>query len=129
MPDDTDRSAPALVGDLVTHVTELVRKEIQLLRAEMNEKTSQVFVAVGSLAAALAIALTALNVLAAALVAALGNAGLAAPWSAVIVGGILAIVAFALASKGMSSLKATNLAPQRTMRSTQQDAHMVKEKM
>ena len=36
MPED--RSTPALMGDLIESVTQLVRKEIQLFRAEMGEK-------------------------------------------------------------------------------------------
>ena len=62
MADIQDRSAPALMGDLVTHVTELVRKEIQLLRAELNEKATQAAIALGSIVAGVIIAITALNV-------------------------------------------------------------------
>ncbi|TPE51670.1 phage holin family protein [Amaricoccus solimangrovi] len=129
MPEEQERATPLLIGDLVTHVTELVRKEIQLFRAETEEKATQVMVAVGSLAAALAIALTALNVLAAALVAAITDAGLNASWSAIIVGVVFAIIAYVLANRGMSNLKATSLAPRRTVRATTRDAEMVKGKM
>jgi len=129
MDDLEHRSAPALVGDLVNHVTELVRKEIQLLRAEMSEKSTQAVVALGSIAAALVIAITALNVLAAALVAALTNAGIPATWSAVIVGVALAVVAAILANRGIASLKAQNLAPERTARAAVRDTAMVREKM
>jgi hypothetical protein len=129
MAELNERSTPALMGDLVNHVTELVRKEITLFRAEMNDKATQVFVALGSIVAALVFVLTALNVLAAALVAALTNAGIPAAWSAVIVGGALAIVAAVLANRGIANLKAQNLAPERTARATMRDAEMVKEKM
>ncbi len=129
MADIQERSAPALMGDLVGHVAELVRKEIQLLRAEMNEKTAQAVVALGSIAAALVIAIASLNVLAAALVAALTKAGIPAAWSAVIVGAGLAILAFFVARGGINSLKASSLAPERTARAAMRDAEMVKEKM
>lgn len=129
MPENHDRSAPALMGDLVSHVTELIRKEIQLFRAEMSEKTTQAVVALGSIAAGIVIALTALNVLAAALVSALAEAGIPAVWSAVIVGAVFALIAFLLASRGISNLKASNLAPDRTARAASRDATMVKEKM
>jgi hypothetical protein len=129
MADIQDRSAPALMGDLVTHVTELVRKEMQLLRAELNEKTTQVFVALGSIVAGVVIAITALNVLAAALVAALTNAGIPAAWSAVIVGVVLAVVAFLVARGGISALQASSLAPDRTARAAMRDAEMLKEKV
>jgi hypothetical protein len=78
MADIDDRSTPTLMSDLINHVTELVRKEIQLFRAEMNDKATHVVVALGSIIAGVVIVLTALNVLAAALVAALTSAGIPA---------------------------------------------------
>lgn len=129
MADVQERSAPALMGDLVTHVTELVRKEIQLLRAELSEKTTQAVVALGSIVAGVIIAITALNVLAAALVAALTNAGIPGAWSAVIVGVALVIVAFVVARSGIAALKASSLAPDRTARAAMRDAEMVREKV
>ena len=105
MNDASDRSAPALVGDLLSSVSELFRKEIQLFRAELSEKTTQAVVAIGSIAAGLVVGLTALNVLAAALVVAIERAGVPAGWSALIVGGALAIIAFFLARGGMAALQ------------------------
>ena len=119
---------PEFMGG-VESVTQLVRKEIQLFRAEMGEKATQAMVAAGSILAAGVIALTALNVLAAALVAALAKAGIPGAWSAVIVGGVLAIIAYVLARKGINDLKASSLAPERTARAAARDATMVKEKI
>lgn len=129
MSEAQDRSTPALMTDLIGHVSDLVRKEIALLRAEMGDKSKQVAVGIGTLIAAFAFALTALNVLAAALVSAVVEAGIPAIWSAVIVGGIIALIGFALAGKGVSSLKASNLAPERTARAATRDASMVREKI
>jgi Putative Actinobacterial Holin-X, holin superfamily III len=129
MSDTQSRSAPALVGDLVTHVTELFRKETQLLRAEMGEKAMQAGAACGMIVAGVVVAITALNVLAAALVGAFENLGMDAAWAALIVGGFLALVAFALASRGINNLRASNLAPERTARAASRDAALVKEKL
>jgi putative superfamily III holin-X len=129
MLEPQDRSIPGLMGDLLEQVTDLVRKEIQLFRAEMSDKATQAMVAAGSVLAAAVIALTALNVLAAALVAALAKAGIPGAWSAVIVGAGLAIVAFIMAKKGIDNLKAGNLAPERTARAAARDVTMVKEKI
>jgi hypothetical protein len=129
MRENHDRSAPALMGDVVSHVAELVRKEIQLFRAEMNEKATDAVVAIGSIVAGVVIALTALNVLAAALVTALTNAGMPATWSALIVGATFALIAYFMASRGISNLKASSLAPERTARAASQDATMVREKI
>lgn len=124
-----ERSAPALVGDLVAHVTELFRKELQLLRAELSEKGNQAIAALGSIAAGLVVTLTALNVLAAALVVALESAGIGAGWSALIVGGGLAILAFFLVRGGIAALKASSLAPDRTARALSRDAALAREQV
>lgn len=126
--DPHDRSAPALIGDLISHVTELFRKEMMLLRAELNEKGSQVMTAVGMIAGALVLAITALNVLAAALVAALAEF-MPGGWAALIVGVVLAIVAYVMANGGLKSLKTANLTPRRTAESLSKDATMAKERV
>lgn len=124
-----DRSAPALVGDLISHVTELFRKEMMLLRAEVNEKGNQVLTAAGMIAAALVIAIVALNVLAAALVAGLSELGLESGWAALIVGAGLALIAWMMVSSGMKNLETANLAPRRTAESLSKDATMAKERV
>jgi len=123
-----NRSAPALIGDLITHVTELFRKEMMLLRAELNEKGNQVMTAVGMIAGALVLAITALNVLAAALVAALAEF-MDGGWAALIVGVLLAAVAYFMASGGIKNLKTANLTPRRTAEAVSRDATMAKERV
>lgn len=120
-----ERSAPALVGDLINQTTELFRKEVQLLRAEMSEKANQATVAAGMILGAVIVALVALNVLAAALVAALAEL-IDGGWAALIVGVVLAVIAWIMASKGINDLKMTNLAPDRTAHAVSKDASMAK---
>ena len=129
MAEPQERSTPGLMADLLEQVTQLLRKEVQLFRAEVNDKTTRAMVAAGSILAAAVIAITALNVLAGALVVALTSAGIPAPWSAVIVGVVLAIVAFVIGKKGIDSLKAASLTPERTTRAAFRDVSMVKEKI
>jgi hypothetical protein len=124
-----DRSLKDLVGDLTSSVSTLFRKEIELARAETSEKINQAVVAGGSIAAGGILALAALIVLLQALVIALAELGLAPALSALIVGGIVAIIAFALIYKGTNDLKASNLAPTRTADSLRRDAEMVKEQV
>lgn len=123
----TGRSAVNLLSDTMTNVSELVRSEVDLARAEISENLTRAGTAVGMIAGAAIIALVALNVLAAALVAALTEAGLAAGWSALIVGGILAIVAWILIGKGLNDLKLSSLAPSRTAKNVRRDAATVRE--
>ena len=121
------KSASSLVADALENVSVLLRNEIDLARAEVSENLNRAGVALGMIAGAAIVVMVTLNTLVAALVAALTEAGLDAGWSALIVGVILAIVAYAMMSKGLNDLKLTSLAPTRTMKNVQRDAEAVKE--
>ncbi|MBM7070081.1 phage holin family protein [Actibacterium sp. 188UL27-1] len=125
--ENINKSAGNLLTEAMSNVSGLVRSEVDLARAEISENVTKAGVAVGLIAGAAIIALVALNVLAAALVAALTEAGLDAGWSALIVGAGLAIIAFVLINKGVNDLKLSSLAPTRTVKNVQRDAAAVKE--
>lgn len=125
--DDRDKSTGGLLSDALSHVSSLVRNEVDLARAEVSENATKAAVAIGMLAGAVVVALAALNVLTAALVAALTNAGLDAGWAALIVGVVLAAIAFFMMTKGTNDLKATSLAPTRTAKNVRRDAEAIKE--
>jgi hypothetical protein len=122
-----DRSLRQLLGDLTENIATLFRKEIQLARAETSEKITQVGVAIGAIAGGAILALAALIILLQALVIGLTEAGIPAGWSALIVGVVVAVIAYILIHKGTSDLKAGNLAPDRTLSSLKRDAQVAKE--
>jgi ABC-type uncharacterized transport system permease subunit len=123
----TNKSAAGLLSDAIAHMSSLVRKEVDLARAEISENVSRAGVAVGLLAGALVLALTALNVLAAALVAGLAETDLGPGWSALIVGLVLGAIALFLALKAKNDLKLSSIAPSRTAKNVQRDAQALKE--
>lgn len=123
----TKTSSGALFSDVLTHLSNLVRGEVDLARAEVSESVQSAATAISLLVGGVVIALTALNVLAAAVVAGLTEAGIAGGWAALIVGGFLAVVAFALCYKGMNDLRPASLAPTRTARNLRRDAAVVRE--
>lgn len=125
--DTTTRSAGGLISDAMANMSALVRNEVDLARAEINDNASQAGTAMGMIAGAAIIAIVALNLLAAALVAALADAGIEAVWAAVIVGGVLAAIAFVLMNKGANDLKLSSLAPSRTAKNVRRDAASLKE--
>ncbi|QYX58285.1 phage holin family protein [Roseovarius sp. SCSIO 43702] len=128
MSDPThNKSTTEILSDALNHVSALVRKEVDLARAEISENLNKAGVAVGLIAGALIVALVSLNVLAAALVAALTNAGLDAGWSSLIVGVVLAVIALVMVGKGLNDLKLSSLAPTRTTENIKRDAQAVKE--
>ncbi len=127
MTPEPNKSASGLLSDALGHVSSLVRSEFDLARAEVNENLKTAALAIAMILAAVVVALTALNVLAAALVGALTEAGIPAIWSAVIVGGVFTLIAFFMVSKGMNDLKLNSLAPTRTAKNVRRDAQAVKE--
>nr|WP_306263607.1 phage holin family protein [Pararhizobium sp. IMCC3301] len=128
MSDTTpNKSVGSLLSDAMSNISSLVRSEVDLARAEINENITRAGVAIGMIAGAAIIALVTLNLLVAALVAALTEAGLEAGWSALIVGVILAVIAFVLFGKGINDLKLSSLAPTRTVKNVKRDAEAVKE--
>jgi hypothetical protein len=119
-------STTSLIADVMTRVSSLIRSEVDLARAEVDHNLKRAGAAIGLLVAAVVIALTALNVLTAAVVSGLAEAGIEPGWAALIVGVVLAIIAFALARKGSNDLKLSSIAPSRTAENVKRDAQAVK---
>lgn len=125
----TEQSTGSLLNDAMARVSGLVRGEVDLARAEVSENMSGAAVALGMILGAAVIALTALNVLAAALVTALTELGIPAEWSAVIVGVTFAGIAYGMLQKGKSDLKNVSIAPTRTATNVKRDAQIAKENL
>lgn len=124
---EKDATTAGLLTRLMESVSTLFRKELELFRAELDEKGRQIGAAIGMIAAGGLMSLVALNVLAAALVSAVAEAGIETGWAALIVGGGIALIALILVTRGSSQLKASRLAPERTTRSVSRDAAVMKE--
>lgn len=122
MSDVRHESTGSLLSEVLSHVSSLFRSEVDLARAEIDQNLRRALAAIGMIVAAIVVALTALNVLSAALVAGLTEAGLESGWAALIVGVVFGIIAFALISKGMSDLKLSSIAPSRTAENVKRDA-------
>jgi uncharacterized membrane protein len=84
-------------------------------------------VAVGAIAGGAILALAALIVLLQALVIAIAEAGVPPALAALIVGVIVAAISYFMIHKGTNDLKASSLAPARTMESLRRDAQLAKE--
>lgn len=121
------RSTFGLAGEAVDHVTELVRGEIDLARAEVQEKITNAVTAIGLIAGGLVLLLVALNVLAAALVAWVAEMGIDDGWAALIVGAVFAVIGVIMAMKGRNDLKLSSIAPSRTAKNVRRDAETIKE--
>ncbi len=123
--DPRERPIGELVKDLSSQTSTLVRKEIELARAELQEKGKVAGKGVGLLAGAAVFGLLAMGALTAGLIALLGTA--MATWiAALIVMALWAVVAAVLAKAGKSALeRATPPAPQ-TVETVKEDIQWAK---
>lgn len=127
---DTGKSVPDLLGDLVHQTSTLVRKELQLARAELGEKVSVVGGAATSLGAGVGLLLGALFALTYALIALLVELfGLSETVSAFIVAALFGLVGFLVLRGGLAKLQSFNLTPDRTVAQLSRDAQVVKEQV
>lgn len=126
-----------LIGGLANDVSTLIRKEVQLARAEVGEKISDTMGAVQVLVAGAILALGALGVLLAAAVSFVAGMFIgggmsetnAHALSGLIVGIIVAVAALIAIIRGRAALTASNLKLERTAHSLERDAAAVKERL
>jgi uncharacterized membrane protein len=129
-----NHSLSSLFTSLTREVSNLIRQEVALARAEVSEKVSQLESGAGSLAAGGMIILIGLFFLAQALV--FGVAALLQLWTSAVVaawlapllvGLVIVIVGWVLLARGRSTLRARNLTPRRTVDSLRRDEQLVEE--
>jgi uncharacterized membrane protein YqjE len=122
-----DRSIGEIASDLARDVPLLVRQEIELAKTEMREKGRIVGPALGLLGGALVVALCAAGALTAFLVIVFAEF-LDAWLAALVVGGLLAAAAAALAYAGKERFEeAGSPLPEETIENVKEDAQWVKE--
>lgn len=123
-----ERPLGELFSDLVTETTTLVRNEVALAKVEMTQKATAVGRNIGSLVIGGAIGYAALLALCAAAILLLA---LAVPaWlAALIVGVVVAVVAWVLISKALTTLRNMDLKPRETVESLKEDAQWIKEQV
>jgi hypothetical protein len=123
-----DRSIGELFGQLSQDMTLLFRQELQLARAELSEKISQVTSNLVSVVAGGFVVYVGALALVAALILGLHEAAEVSPWvSALIVGVIFAVAGYVMLNRGLKELKRVDLAPRRTVESLKDDVQWAKE--
>lgn len=125
---EQDTSTRSLLSDLIKSIQTLIRQELRLAQAEGSEKVNQVAAGAIGMVAGMLVSFAALLVLLQALVAALAE-HMATGWASLIVGIVVAAIGFGLIKYGQSSLKATNLVPERTVRQVRADADLAMDKV
>lgn len=119
------RSLRDIVGDVASDAQNLIRGEVALARAELDQKLDRAVFGIVRVFGGMFVAFAGLVVL---LLAAAAALALVIPvWAALlIVGLIVAGVGAILTRTGIASLSISRLTPDRTARSVQADARVVK---
>jgi uncharacterized membrane protein YqjE len=133
VPGDTgdlrDRSLPDLLKQLSQETTQLVHQELELAKAELQEKGRQAGAGAGMFGGAGALGLAALGALTACFILAL-NAVMPAWLAALIVAVVYGIIAFVLVKQGQAKLKqATPPVPEQTIETVKEDVEWAKTQM
>jgi hypothetical protein len=130
------RSLPDLLGGLVTDISNLFRKEIELAKTEAGEKFDLVVGAGQKLAIGIVLGIGAVGVLLAAIVSGLAaifvgfgmEATLANSLAAIIVAAVFGIVAWTMINGALASVRMEKLNMNRTTHALARDAQVVTEK-
>jgi len=128
MSDTQGPSIQRLLGDALRESSDLARKELALFRTEMSDNVRTIAMGLVMVIAAAVVSILALIWLTQALVDWLATKVGSHALAALIVGGVLAVVAIGLGLYGRSAMSKMSLAPKRTARSIQRDAEVLKER-
>jgi uncharacterized membrane protein YqjE len=124
-----NRSIADVLRDVVTQLTTLLRKEVELARVELSENVSRAALGLGLIIGGAVLLIPALVILLEAAVAALEQSGMRPAEATAIVGGCALLVGFILIAIGISRLRVKSLMPNKTIQQLQRDAAAAKQQM
>ena len=122
------RSVPEILEDIASNLTQIVQAEFRLAKSELKEGAEKASGPGVALGAGLVLAFYGLGFLLLAAVYALSL--VITGWlAALIVGGVLAVAAGILIGTGATTLKRINLAPDKTIRTLEEDRQWAKQQI
>ena len=128
MQGNGNQTIQGLVGEALRESTDLAQKEFTLFRTEMTQNIRTLFMGLAMVVVAAIFAIAAIMLFTDSLVHWLATVVGSEALAALIVGGVLAIIAVGLGLWGRSAMTASSLTPQRTMRSLKRDAEVLSER-
>lgn len=128
MQGNTNQTIQGLVGEALRESTDLAQKEFTLFRTEISQNIRTLFIGLALLVVAAIFAIAAVMLLTESLVEWLATVLNSEALAALIVGGVMALIAIGLGLYGRHAMSASSLAPQRTMRSLKRDAEVLSER-
>lgn len=124
---DNSKSTGEIMSDILGNVSNLVRNEADLARAEIAESMRKAGASMAAMAFALVLAIVGLNVLAASLVALVVWLGLPPEWATFGVGTGLLLIALIIFAYAKSTLQQIGFVPTRAARNLSRDAAVIKD--
>jgi uncharacterized membrane protein YqjE len=122
------RSVPEILENIASNLTQLIQAEFRLAKSELKEGAEKVAMPGATLGAGALLAFYGLGFLLLAAVYALSL--IMAAWLAtLIVGGVLLVVAGILIGAGGTKLKRVSLAPDKTIRTLEEDVQWAKQQI
>ncbi len=128
MQGNGNQTIQGLVGEALRESTDLAQKEFTLFKTEISQNMRTLFLGLAMVVAAAVFAIAAVMLLTESLVEWLATVVNSEALAALIVGGILAVIAIGLGLWGKNAMTASSLTPQRTMRSLKRDAEVLSER-
>jgi sterol desaturase/sphingolipid hydroxylase (fatty acid hydroxylase superfamily) len=129
MQDSSNQTIQGLVGEALRESTDLAQKEFALFRSEMTQNVRTIFIGLALVVVAAIFAIAAIMLFTEALVDWLATVVNSEALAALIVGGIMAVIAIGLGLYGRHAMSSSSLAPQRTVRSLKRDAEVLSERV
>jgi uncharacterized membrane protein YqjE len=123
-----NQTIQGLVGEALRESTDLAQKELTLFRTEISQNVRTLFLGLAMVVVAAIFAIAALMLLTESLVEWLATVVNSEALAALIVGGVMALIAIGLGLWGRSTMTSSSLAPERTMRSLKRDAEVLSER-
>lgn len=120
-PQDTPKTAAEMMVDVAGNISNLVRNEVNLAKAELVASVKGAVSAIAMIMMALVLAITGVNVLSAAVVAAFIAAGLSPLWATVITGVVFLVVAGLIVMAAISAIKRIGFMPRRVAANVKRD--------
>jgi hypothetical protein len=124
-----NQTIQGLVGEALRESTDLAQKEFALFRSEMTQNVRTIFIGLALVVVAAIFAIAAIVLFTEALVDWLATVVNSEALAALIVGGIMAVIAIGLGLYGRHAMSSSSLAPQRTVRSLKRDAEVLSERV
>ncbi|MBQ0821137.1 phage holin family protein [Microvirga sp. HBU67558] len=128
MQSNGNQTIQGLVGEALRESTDLAQKEFTLFKTEVSQNIRTLFLGLAMVVVAAVFAIAALMLLTESLVEWLATVVNSEALAALIVGGVLALIAIGLGLWGRSAMTSSTLMPQRTMRSLKRDAEVLSER-